>query len=190
MGAGWWCQHSADGRASVSSWRRIRSAAMALAAEAAMRELAAVLKKAEAMAPLTALKVLGELACMDEHDELEAELRGDVEASLEKADGEAGDAVKYKASLSQMARRWQLFSALYGIEETAEPTQELIQLFTAFMYKFRQRCSRSGRKGLGDSMAEMAQHILAQVCGVRGRTRARALQSPSARSRKRGWEAN
>jgi len=58
-----------------------------------------------------------------------------VEASLEKADGEAGDAVKYKASLSQMAHRWQLFSALYGIEETAEPTQERIQLFTAFMYK-------------------------------------------------------
>jgi len=29
------------------------------------------------------------------------------EASLEKADSEAGDAVKYKASLSQMARRWQ-----------------------------------------------------------------------------------
>ena len=45
-----------------------------------MRELAAVLKKADAMPPLTALKVLGELACMDEHDELEAELRGDVEA--------------------------------------------------------------------------------------------------------------
>ena len=40
-----------------------------------------------------------------------------MEASLEKADGEAGDAVKYKASLSQMAHRWQLFSALYGIEE-------------------------------------------------------------------------
>ena len=35
---------------------------MALVAEAAMRELAAVLSKAEAMLPLTALRVLGELA--------------------------------------------------------------------------------------------------------------------------------
>ena len=55
-----------------------------------MRELAAVLKKADTMAPLTALKVLGELECMDELEELEAELQGDIEASLEKAEGEAG----------------------------------------------------------------------------------------------------
>ena len=170
-----------------------RSAAiMALAAEAeaALRELAAVLSKAETMLPLAALRVLGELACTDEHDELEAEVREDIAAMLAKAAGDAGDPVKYKAAVEQWVRRWHVFTALYDLAENVEPTDELAQLFTGFMYKNRQRSSRSGRQGLGDSMAEMAQHILAQVCCVRARTRARALQSPTARGRKRGWEAS
>ena len=167
-----------------------RSAAMALAAEAALRELAAVLAKSETMQPLAALRVLGELACTDEHDALEAELRDDIAAMLAKAAGDAGDPVKYKAAVEQWVRRWHVFTALYDLAENVEPTNELVQLFTGFMYKNRQRSSRSGRQGLGDSMAEMAQHILAQVCCVQARTRARAMQSPTARGRKRGWEAS
>jgi len=70
--------------------------------------------------------------------------------------------VKYKAAVEQWVRRWHVFTALYDLAENVEPTNELVQLFTGFMYKNRQRSSRSGRQGLGDSMAEMAQHILAQ----------------------------
>ena len=39
----------------------------------------------------------------------------------------------------------------------------MVQNFTAFMYKSRQRASKSGKLGLCDSMAEMAQYIFAQV---------------------------
>ena len=48
-------------------------------AEAAMCELAAELKEAEAVQPLAAMRMLGELACMDEHDELQ-QLCGDRQA--------------------------------------------------------------------------------------------------------------
>ena len=41
----------------------------------------------------------------------------------------------------------------------------MVKLFVGFMYLYRQRPSKVGRKGLGDSMAEMAQYILAQVGG-------------------------
>jgi hypothetical protein len=39
----------------------------------------------------------------------------------------------------------------------------MVKLFVGFMYTYRQRVSKTGRQGLGDSMAEMAQYILAQV---------------------------
>ena len=84
-----------------------------------MRELAAVLKKAEAMAPLTALKVLGELACMDEHDELEAELRGDVEASLEKADGEI--------AFARDSGRYQYFVVNDVLDSTVDEIMEIVR---------------------------------------------------------------
>ena len=51
-------------------------------------------------------------------------------------------------------RRWKLFLALYDLGEQ-EPTHEMVKLFVGFMYTYRQRTSKTGRQGLGDSMAEM-----------------------------------
>ena len=55
------------------------------------------------------------------------------------------------------------FLALHSIEREQEPTDEMVQSFCGFMYRHGQRASKAGRQGLGDSMAEMAQYILAQA---------------------------
>ena len=81
---------------------------------------------------------------------------------VKNADGPSGDKVKYEHAVSSMVKRWKLFLALNDVGEQA-PTLEMVKLFVGFMYTYRQRASKTGRQGLGDCMAEMAQYILAQV---------------------------
>jgi hypothetical protein len=144
------------------------------AASASLRELAAALKASGTAPKLQTLQLLGSLGLDDEQDALEAELMNEVVSAVEKADGPAGDRVKYEYAVGSMVRRWQLFLALHKLGEQ-EPTHEMVKLFVGFLYTFRQRSIKTGRQGLGDSMAEMAQYILAQVraCGGgrRGRRR-------------------
>ena len=62
-----------------------------------------------------------------------------------------------------MRKRWELFLAIYVDGVCSEPTLDLVKTFTVFIFKFRQRWSSSGRVGLGDAVAHMAQYVLAQV---------------------------
>ena len=54
--------------------------------------------------------------------------------------------------------------AVADIDDMHEPTLEMAKRFAVFLFKTRQRRSKIGRHGLGDSVAEMAQYTLAQVC--------------------------
>ena len=131
-------------------------------AEAALEQLAAALKLPGTTTSVASLQLLGELGLDGVQRELEADIVADVANVVAIANGEAGNRVKYKAAVAQMTRRWELFLVLYGIDSEQEPTHEMVQSFCGFMYRYRQRASKVGRKGLGDSMAEMAQYILAQ----------------------------
>ena len=133
-------------------------------AEAALQKLAAAIKQAGTTPKVSSLQLLGELGLDVAPGELEADIVADVANVIAVANGEAGDRVKYKAAVAQMARRWEIFLAVHGIELEQQPTDEMVQSFCGFMYRYRQRASKAGRQGLGDSMAEMAQYILAQVC--------------------------
>ena len=145
---------------------RLNPSTMAAEAEAAasLRELAATLMASGTAPKLQTLQFLGDLGLDDEEDALEADVISAVASALEEADGPAGDRTKYEYAVGSMMRRWELFLALYNLG-VQEPTHEMVKLFVGFMYKFRQRSSKTGRQGLGDSMAEMAQYILAQVRG-------------------------
>ena len=132
-------------------------------AEAALLKLAAALKQPGTAPMVGSLHCLGELGLDVVQRELESNIVADVANVITIANGEAGDRVKYKLAVAQMARRWEMYLAVHGIEREQEPTNEMVQNFCGFMYRYRQRASKVGRKGLGDSMAEMAQYILAQV---------------------------
>ena len=132
------------------------------AAAAAMRELGKTLMASGAVPKLQTLQFLSELGLEDEEDALESDMINAVKSIIEEADGPAGDRVKYEYAVESMLRRWKLFVALHNFGEQ-EPTHEMVRLYMGFMYSFRQRSIKTGRQGLGDSMAEMAQYILAQV---------------------------
>ena len=131
-------------------------------AAAALRELGATLKASKNAPKLHTLKVLHGLGLDEEEDELELSMMEELATLVKNADGPAGDQVKYEHAVGSMVKRWKLFLALNDVGEQA-PTLEMVKLFVGFMYTYRQRASKTGRQGLGDSMADMAQYILAQV---------------------------
>ena len=65
-----------------------------------------------------------------------------------------------------------LFAAVQNFPKEYEPAVEDMFKSAAFMYSQRQRMSVTGRPGLGDSVAEMAQYTLAQVSRTGSRARA------------------
>ena len=91
-----------------------RAAAEEAALAAALSRLGVAVAAAEARPQLQALELLQRLDLTEQHDELQEELLADLENALERADGEAGDSIKYKYAAAQMERRWQLYLALYG----------------------------------------------------------------------------
>ena len=120
---------------------------------------------------LRALQLFEDLDMHDEHEVLEHDIAADIASLIARADGAEGDRVKYVAATKSMLKRWMLFVAVHGCGDN-EPDLDMVKHFCGFMFNYRQRASRAGRHGLGDSMAEMAQYILAQVCtstGGRGR---------------------
>ena len=133
------------------------------AARAALVELCAVLEKSELTPALIKRDVYAKLGMFDERSDLDAAIVDDVKNAELLADGSAGDSVKYKAAALQMYKRWELFLAIYVDGACSEPTLELVKAFTVFIFKYRQRWSSSGRVGLGDAVAHMAQYVLAQV---------------------------
>lgn len=148
------------------------------AAAAAMGEVAAELSRGSRMPALAARELLHALDLNEEQMLLDAGVVAAVKRLAEHAQGEAGDEVKYKQATQQMLRRWNLFLLVHGLTEKDEPTLEMMDLFDAFMYQFRQRGSSAGKGGLGDSVAEMAQYILAQV-----RTMPRTAPAPRSMNR-------
>ena len=132
---------------------------MAEAADESLRELSRVLKGSATMTALGTRQLLGDLGLPDEQQELDEEILEEVAAALEKAEGEAGDRVKYKEACKSMLKRWKLFLAVHSISEDSEPTLNMVKTFCAFMYKHRQRLSTIGRQGLGDAVAKMAKHV-------------------------------
>ena len=142
--------------------------------DAAMAALGDSLKKSSAIPSLAKRTVLEGLGFDDQKLELEEEMAAETLRIVQLADGKAGDKPKYVAAVGQQERRWRLFLAVHGYGVDVEPTTEMVREYTGFMYTTRQRASRTGRPGLGDSLAEMAQYILAQVRarGATQRTRA------------------
>ena len=133
----------------------------AAAASAALVELCAVLESSEVTPALVKRNVLSNLGMVDDVQELDAAMADDVKNAERLADGEAGNSVKYEAAAVQMRNRWELFLAIYVDGVCSEPTLELVKAFTVFIFKFRQRWSSSGRVGLGDAVAHMAQYVRA-----------------------------
>ena len=72
---------------------------------------------------MSSLQLLGELGLDVAQGELEADIVADVASVIAIANGEAGDRVKYKAAVAQMARRWQIFLAVHGIELEQEAAE-------------------------------------------------------------------
>ena len=103
---------------------------------------------------------------LDDDAELHAtEMKEMLMAAEAFADGEAGDRTKYMAAGNSMCKRWKLCLTIFDIDEETLPTGSMVKQFTVFLFNCRQRRSVFGRQGLGDSMGEMAQYILAQVQG-------------------------
>ena len=95
------------------------------------------------MPVLAARSVLDALERHDDLMELDASVLEAVQRMDASAQGEAGDAKKYKAAKASMLRRWNLFLVVHGLTHEEEPTLEMMGLFDSFMYQFRQRGSLS-----------------------------------------------
>ena len=135
--------------------------------EAALGAVGAAVRSSSLHTNLDKQELLGALELDDDAEANATEIKEMLEAAQAFADGEAGDRVKYIAAGKSMLKRWRLFLTIYDVEEASAPTAELVKAFTVFLFKCRQRRSVHGRQGLGDSMGEMAQYILAQVRGLR-----------------------
>ena len=147
------------------------------------RELARAMRHSAELTALARLQLLESMEAPEEHDELLAEITNDIERIKEKAQSSAGERKKYLYAGEQMKKRWVLFAALHNLPNDYTPAVEDMRKFAAFMYTQRQRRSVTGRPGLGDSIAEMAQYTLAQVSRTGSHTRASTHASTLASTR-------
>ena len=83
-------------------------------AEAAMGDLAAALMRGGSMPMLAARSVLDALERHEDLMELDASVLVAVQRMDASAQGEAGDAKKYKAAKASMLRRWNLFLVVHA----------------------------------------------------------------------------
>ena len=127
----------------------------------ALKELGAAVRKSKSYVSLQKRELFDLLELQDEFQSQEDELRAEVATMEMLAASESGDRVKYKQAALQMQRRWELFLDLHD-KRDEQPSLKLVEHFTTFMFTTRQRRSSAGRQGLGDSVAVMAQYILAQ----------------------------
>ena len=141
---------------------RVMQAARCVA-DLAMRELGWVVRTSSNRTSLDKLSLLKDISEEDEV-KLEDDLREELLSVRAFADGEAGDRKKYVAAGKQQMVRWRIFLAVHGIDDTEQPTRDMVKKYAVFMFKTRQRRSMAGKAGLSDSAAEMAQYTLAQVC--------------------------
>ena len=91
----------------------------------ALRQAGLALSTSGTTTALQAWQLLKEFGLDDEQQQLEEEITAEVAAALEKAEGEAGDRVKYKAAVKQMTNRWELFRLVHGIGAETEPPWRL-----------------------------------------------------------------
>ena len=96
---------------------------------------------------------LQSLELWGEAEALQEEVVEMLEATKAYAEGSAGDSHKYMAAAEVVKGRWLLFQAVQGYLaiEACCPTIEMVERFTVFMGTTRQKRSREGRLGLGDS---------------------------------------
>ena len=132
-------------------------------AEDAELALVELCKSSSLMTEKAKVELLSALEHAEARDEVVLSFIDDIEKTVELAASDAGERVKYLAACRQMKKRWEVFLALMMIPEDHEPELSDMPKFNAFMYTHRQTRSVAGRQGLGDSVAEMAQYILAQV---------------------------
>jgi hypothetical protein len=147
------------------------------AAEAAELAIVELCKSSSLISEKGKINMLTALEQIEARDEHMCSIMEDIEKTVEQAAGEAGENVKYLAACRSMKNRWQLFLAIMNISDNHEPEVSDMFKFNAFLYTHRQRLSLEGRQGVGDSLAEMAQYILAQVSNMSVSNRQKASES-------------
>ena len=132
-------------------------------AEAAELALVELFKSSSLMTEKSKVDLFSALEHDEARDQVVLSFIDDIEKTVELAASDAGERVKYLAACRSMKNRWEVFLALMMMPDDQEPVVVDMAKFNAFMYTHRQTRSLAGREGLGDSVAEMAQYILAQV---------------------------
>jgi hypothetical protein len=151
----WGCELAQDDEARTGMQQSV---------EAAMVNLGSTLRKSTAHTALGTKQLLAELELGNDDELYTSELREQLASAEAFADGQAGGRGKYLAAAKSMQKRWQLFLAVADIDKATEPSVQMAKQFAVFLFRTRQRRSKIGRLGMGDSIAEMAQYVLAQVC--------------------------
>jgi len=126
-----------------------------------MAELGQGVRKGGSSGLLHKMAVLKELELEEEASAVSEEIREMLRASKECAEGEAGDSVKYEQAAQVVKKRWLLFLGVRGYADSMQPTKEMVEEFTTFMFTTRQRRSKVGRTGLGDGAPLLARYTLA-----------------------------
>lgn len=113
---------------------------------------------------LQRLQLLKEIDLEDEATGLKEDLAEMLTSAKALAEGDAGDSGKYEKAASMLMKRWLLFLTVYGYDESSmQPTVQMVEEFTVFMFKTRQKRSAAGKQGLGDSAPLLARYALAQL---------------------------
>ena len=126
-----------------------------------MAELGQGVRKGGSCGLLHKMAVLKELELEEEASAVSEEIQEMLTASKECAEGKAGDSVKYEQAAQVVKKRWLLFLGVQGYADSMQPTKEMVEEFTTFMFTTRQRRSKVGRTGLGDGAPLLARYTLA-----------------------------
>ena len=111
---------------------------------------------------LQQLSVLQELHLSEQAADVQAQMKEMLVAAHAFAEGEAGDSTKYEIAARTCENRWRLFLTTAGYSVHNEPTLQMVEEFTVFMFKFRQLRSSADKAGLGDSSVLLARYTLGQ----------------------------
>ena len=111
---------------------------------------------------LQQLVLLQELDLAEQAADVQAQMKEMLVMARATAEGEAGDSKKYEMAAQTCENRWRLYLAAAGYSLNDEPTLQMAEEFTVFMFKFRQLRSSADKTGLGDSSVLLARYTLGQ----------------------------
>jgi hypothetical protein len=132
------------------------SAAAGVAASMALRH------EALGKPMLQRLALLRELELTEQAADLQSVMKEMLAAAQATAEGDAGESKKYEMAALTCENRWRLFLATAGYSLDEEPTLQMAEEFTVFLFKFRQLRSSADKSGLGDSALLLARYTLGQ----------------------------